>query len=126
VTPTALGTWGLYLSAVIATVGFVGFAVMARFWTSRGGWHVFWYMLVIAWVLDLASVAHLFDPPWFAWLRLGSFAIGMPIVLAWRSWIVFDLQLFRRREQKERERTVRADSDMAGSYVAGKEGERVD
>lgn len=99
-TPQLLGTIGIYASALISTVGFVGFATMARFWRSRGGWHVFWYMLVIAWVLDLSSVAHLFDPPWFVWLRLGSFAVGMPIVLAWRSWIIFDLQLFRRRTDR--------------------------
>jgi len=53
-------------------------------------------MLVIAWVLDLSSIAHLFDPPWFTWLRVGTFTFGMPVVLAWRSWIIFDLQLRRR------------------------------
>jgi FtsH-binding integral membrane protein len=101
VTPTLLGTIGLFVSAVIATIGFTGFALMARFWTSRGGWHVFWFMLVLAWVLDLAAVAHLFhEHPWFTWLRVGSFAFGMPIVLAWRSWIIFDLQLFRRRQAR--------------------------
>jgi hypothetical protein len=96
VTPQTLGTIGLYASAVISTVGFVVFALTARFWRSRGGWHVFWYMLIVAWVLDLSSVAHLFDPPWFVWLRVATFTIGMPFVLAWRSWIIFDLQLRRR------------------------------
>jgi hypothetical protein len=119
-TPHDVGTLGLYLSAVIATVGFLGFAFMARFWGSRGGWHVFWYMLVLAWVLDLASLSHLFDPPWFTWLRLGSFAVGMPVVLAWRSWLVFDLHLLHRRNQDGR--TVEADSShMADSYAAGEE-----
>lgn len=97
-TPQLLGTIGLFASAVIATIGFVGFALLARFWTSRGGWHVFWYMLVIAWVLDLAAISHPFQgEQWFAWLRASSFAIGMPLVLAWRSWMIFDVQLFRRR-----------------------------
>lgn len=96
-TPQEVGTLGIYVSAVVSTIGFLGFATMARFWHSRGGWHVFWYMLMIAWVLDLSSISHLWDPPWFAWLRFGTFAVGMPIVLAWRSWLVFDLQLFQRR-----------------------------
>jgi len=96
VTPYLIGTIGIYASALIATVGFVAFVVTARFWESRGGWHVFWYMLVIAWVLDLSSIAHLFDPPWFTWMRVGTFAVGMPFVLAWRSWIIFDLQLRHR------------------------------
>lgn len=96
-TPQFVGTVGVFVSAAIATVGFIGFATLARFWTSRGGWHVFWFMLVIAWVLDLAVARVLFgDSSWFAWLRAVSFAVGMPFVLAWRSWLVFDLQLRRR------------------------------
>jgi hypothetical protein len=100
VTPELLGTIGVYLSAAMATVGFVGFALLARFWSSRGGWHVFWYMLVLAWVLDMGTVAHLFDPPWFTWLRVGTFTVGMPAVLAWRSWIIFDHQHRHRRRSR--------------------------
>lgn len=97
-TPELVGTIGVYVSAVIATVGFAAFAVTARFWASRGGWHVFWFMLVLAWVLDLASIAHLVgDGPAFQWLRAVTFAVGMPFVLAWRSWIIFDLQLWHRK-----------------------------
>lgn len=108
-TPQLVGTIGLYLSAVISTVGFIGFASLARFWRSRGGWHVFWYMLVLTWVLDLSSLSHLVaDPLWFAWLRTATFAVGMPLVLAWRSWIIFDLQLLHRRR-----RNVGADKEEA-------------
>jgi hypothetical protein len=97
VTPQDLGTIGIYLSATIATVGFLGFVTLARFWRSRGGWLVFWDLLLVAWVLDLSSIAHLFNPPWFAWLRVVTFAVGFPVVLAWRCWIIFDLQLPSRR-----------------------------
>lgn len=107
-TPEQLGTIGIYLSAAISTIGFAVFALTARFWRSRGGWHVFWFMLMIAWVLDLSTIAHLFDPPWFAWLRVGTFAVGMPLVLGWRSWIIFDLQL--RRRPRSGRRTVGADT----------------
>lgn len=96
-TPHEIGTFGLYASAVIATIGFSAFAITARFWASRGGWHVFWYMLVIAWILDLNTLAHLVgDSILFMWLRVLSLAIGLPFVLAWRSWIIFDLQLRQR------------------------------
>ncbi len=101
-TPQTLGTIGVYLSAVLSTVGFVAYILSARFWHSRGGWHVFWYMLMIAWVLDLSTLAHLFDPPWFVWLRVGTFAFGMPLVLGWRSWIIFDLQLWSRIRRRPR------------------------
>jgi len=100
VTPEQLGTVGVYISAAFSTVGLIGFTTLARFWRSRGGWHVFWYMLVLTWVLDLAVVRVLFgDAPWFAWLRAGSLTVGMPVVLAWRAWIIFDLQLLRRYRQ---------------------------
>jgi len=103
-TPQLLGTIGLYLSAVISTAGFLGFVMLARFWSSRGGWHVFWYMLMISWVLDLSSLAHFADPPWFVWLRVATFAVGMPFVLAWRNWIIFDLQLRSRKSGAYRSR----------------------
>lgn len=93
-TPELLGTIGVFASAAVSTVGFIGFTTLARFWHSRGGWHVFWYMLMISWVLDLAVVRILFgDSSWFAWLRAASLAVGLPLVLGWRSWIIFDLQL---------------------------------
>lgn len=111
-TPQLVGTIGLYLSAAISTAGFAGFAITARFWRSRGGWHVFWYMLIISWVLDMSTLAHLADPPWFVWLRVGTFAVGMPLVLAWRSWIIFDLQFLRRYRQARAYR--KADSRLAG------------
>lgn len=100
-TPQAVGTLGVYLSAFLATLSLGVFSVSARFWSSRGGWHVFWYMLMVAWVLDLSSISHLFDPPWFAWFRFATFAVGFPLVLVWRLWIIFDLQL-RRRQERDR------------------------
>lgn len=101
-TPQGLGTIGVYLSAVLSTVSFVSFLVLARFWRSgRGGWLVFWDLLLIAWVLDLSSISHLFDPPWFAWTRVITFVVGFPLVLAWRLWIIFDLQLLHRRSQRQ-------------------------
>lgn len=112
-TPQQLGTFGVYLSAILATVGFIGFVVLARFWRSgRGGWLVFWDLLLVAWVLDLSSISHLFDPPWFAWLRVGTFAVGFPLVLGWRSWIIFDLQ--HRRRGKGSQAYGQSDSRPAG------------
>jgi hypothetical protein len=49
----------------------------------------------------MGAVAHLFDPPWFTWLRMWTFVLGMPVVLGWRSWIIFDLQHRRRRGSSE-------------------------
>jgi hypothetical protein len=97
VSPQTLGTIGVYLSAVLSTTGLISFVTLARFWRSRGGWLVFWDLLMVSWILDLSAIAHLFDPPWFAWLRVGTFACGFPLLLMWRLWIIFDLQLWSRR-----------------------------
>jgi hypothetical protein len=75
-------------------------------------------MLVIAWLLDLGAISHLWDTSWFTWLRMCSFAIGLPFVLGWRAWLIFDLQL-PCRSLRRRERTVAADSHVADSYMAG-------
>lgn len=101
-TPELLGTIGVYVSAALATLSLAGLILLARFWRSRGGWFVFWDLLMLTWILDLIVVAHVFDPPWFAWLRVGTFAVGMPLVLAWRCWIIFDLQVRRRFRERER------------------------
>lgn len=115
-TAQALGTIGVYLSAALATLGFLSFATLARFWRSgRGGWLVFWDLLLVAWILDLSSISHLFDPPWFVWLRVGTFAIGFPLVLAWRLWIIFDLQ--HRRQPRRPKAYGGADSEEETNAV---------
>lgn len=111
-TPQTLGTIGVYLSGALATIGFIGFTTLARFWQSRGGWLVFWDLLMLSWVLDLSTVAHLFDPPWFVWLRVVTFTVGFPVVLGWRCWIIFDLQLWHRPRVPKAYRE--ADSRPAG------------
>lgn len=98
-TPIEVGTVGVVVSAVLSTVGFCSFLTLATFWRSKGGWFVFWDLLMVTWVLDLSSIAHIWNPTWFAWTRLVTFAIGFPILLGWRCWIIFDLQLWGPRRE---------------------------
>lgn len=96
-TPELLGTIGVYLSASLATLSLIALVTLARFWRSRGGWFVFWDLLVVTWLLDMIAVVDLFgDANWFVWLRVGTFALGFPLVLGWRLWIILDLQLRQR------------------------------
>ncbi len=58
-------------------------------------------MLVIAWVLDQGVARALFgDSPWFAWERAVTFAVGMPLVLGWRSWLILNFQLLHRHRTR--------------------------
>lgn len=89
-----VGTYGVYVSAALATLNVVSFAVLARFWRSRGGWHMFCDMLVLAWILDMIVTRVLVgDDRWLAWVRTLSFAVGLPVMMIWRFWIIFDLQV---------------------------------
>lgn len=93
-TPEQLGTIGVNVSATLATLSMIGLVSLARFWRSRGGWFVFWDLMMVTWILDMIVVVDLFgDSPWFMWLRVGAFAVGFPLVLGWRLWIILDLQL---------------------------------
>ena len=117
-TPLLLGTIGVYASAVLSTTAIAGFVTLTRFWRSQGGWFVFWDLLMISWVLDLSAVSHIFDAPWFVWLRVGTFAVGFPVVLIWRLWIIFDLQVWQRR------RVLKMYGEQ-DSRPAGKEGKPI-
>lgn len=95
-TTVTLGSWMIELSAVLATVGPVLYAVHPRtrrtWYRDDVGVHLMVYMVVIAAVMDLSTIAIIFhatrQDDWFAWLRLSIFA-GMPVVLGWRDIIIF-------------------------------------
>ena len=93
-TPEQVATVGVYVSAAFSSLSTISFVTFARFWRSQGGWFVFWDLLIVTWILDMVVVVDLFgDTSWFAWLRLGTFAVGFPVVLGWRLWIILDLQI---------------------------------
>jgi hypothetical protein len=90
------GNTGVLVCAAIMTA-----AVAAYGWRNRGGEHGAWwrtptgrhlmaFMAAFAWVLDLAAVRLLTGPGpmWFAWLRVMSFVVLIPPVLAWRLLLI--------------------------------------
>lgn len=102
------GDVGLLACAVIDTAATLAYAWLARggqhpaWWRSPFGLHLMCFMAAFAWVLDL-SVIHMLTTSgilihriplatarddWFAWLRVGSFTVLIPVVLAWRLWII--------------------------------------
>ncbi len=99
------GNIGLIVCAAIDTTAAVSYAVRARggehgaWWRTPVGLHLMVFMIAFAVVLDesavylitsgrvLVSVAPL-RPDWFAWLRVASFCTLIPVVLAWRLWLI--------------------------------------
>lgn len=94
-----LGNLLLYTSALAAIGCALVYGLLAPWWRSEEGRHLFSFQVVVAAVLSLSVVRVLFDPDgsvaWFAWLRLVVFAL-VPIVLAWRLWLIIRAQVLRR------------------------------
>lgn len=104
-TPQDVGNVGIWLSGVLSTTGLLLYGLTARWWSSRAGWHVFWFMAVITWIIDLILVRMILgDAPWFAWLRALSFAVGLPAVLGWRIALILGAQVLAYRGGRHRER----------------------
>lgn len=82
----------IWLAAVPATVSVIVHA-FTPWRETRVGRHLFWYMLVIAVVLDVQAARLLgHDTWWSSALQLGVF-VGAPIVIWWR--LVLQLDLFK-------------------------------
>jgi hypothetical protein len=99
------GNIGLLACAAIDTAAVIAYAVRAhgehgRWWRSPFGLHLMCFMIAFAVVLDQSAVFLLtgpgvlvagpvpLRPDWFAWMRVISFAVLIPGVLAWRLWII--------------------------------------
>lgn len=97
-----IGNFGLLVCAAIDTAAVIAYAVLdsgdkrGRWWKTPFGLHLMCFMAAFAWVLDqsaifmfatggpLVSVAPPGRPDWFAWERVLSFALLIPLVLGWR------------------------------------------
>jgi hypothetical protein len=99
------GNIGLLACAALTTASVIAYQATAhdgrhgRWWKSSFGLHLMSFMAAFAIVLD-QSAAYLitsgqllvraapFRPDWFAWLRVTSFVLLIPAVLAWRLYII--------------------------------------
>ena len=100
-----LGNVGLIASAVLTTAAVVAYAVRGSgsrtlpWWRSPFGLHIMLFMAAFAIVLDEAAIYLItthqvivhhapFMADWFAYLRVLSYVILIPAVLAWRLYII--------------------------------------
>lgn len=90
------------VSAVLAWACVVAQALLARWWMTSAGRHVFAFQAVLALCLGLWGIRLLIpDGDWFQAVRLAAFT-GVPVVLAWRLQII--IQTWRRgRRQRDKE-----------------------
>jgi len=89
------------VSALLAIACVVSQALLARWWETSGGRHVFAFQAVLAACLSLWAVRLLFPAgDWFQVPRLVAFAL-VPLVLAWRLRIIVQTWRKARRQRKE-------------------------
>jgi len=97
----ATGSVLVVVSALLAVACVVAQAVLARWWQTSSGRHVFAFQSVLAACLGLwAARLAIPDGDWFEVARIVAFA-GVPVVLAWRLQIIIRTWRSRQRERKE-------------------------
>lgn len=84
----AVGSVLVVASAVLALACVAAQAILARWWKTSFGRHVFAFQAVLAVCLTLWTLRLVMpDAEWFVALRLSAFAC-VPVVLAWRLIII--------------------------------------
>ena len=96
-----IGTVLVLVSAVLAVACVAAQMLLARWWQTSAGRHVFAFQAVLAACLSLWAVRLVVpDGEWFVVLRLIAFS-GVPIVLAWRLAIILRTWQAKHRARKE-------------------------
>lgn len=96
------------VSAVLAWACVIAQALLARWWATAAGRHVFAFQAVLALCLGLWAVRLVWpEGDWFRLVRLAAFT-GVPVVLAWRLQII--VQTWR-RGRRQRDKAERGSGD---------------
>lgn len=96
-----VGSVLVVVSALLAVACVAAQALLARWWKTPSGRHVFSFQVVLAACLALWSVRLVIpNGDWFEIPRLVAFA-GIPVVLAWRLQIIIRTWRDKRRGHQE-------------------------
>ena len=94
-----VGDIGFTLATVGANLFVILYSILARFWRTESGLHIFSFMLVVALIMDNAAVLLNFGPyPGALWVRAVLYpALGT--VIFWRVFILVRVQVAYRRQR---------------------------
>ncbi|RCG32003.1 hypothetical protein DQ384_05525 [Sphaerisporangium album] len=97
----AVGTVLVVLSAVLADACVAAQMLLARWWRTSQGIHVFVFQAALGLCLSLWALRLIVpDGDWFLFARTASFA-AIPVVLAWRLSIIIRTWRQARRQRKD-------------------------
>lgn len=95
----SLGDAGYFIAVVGANLFVILYSVLARFWKSGSGWHIFSFMVVIALILNHSAISIYF--PFYPGREVVR-AILYPllaVVIFWRVVILLFVQIEMRRRR---------------------------
>lgn len=94
----SVGGAGYFVATLGANLFIILYAVLARFWKSKSGWHIFSFMMSITLLMN-HGVASIFFPeyPGREWVRASLFPV-LAVVIWWRVLILVSVQIQKRKE----------------------------
>lgn len=93
-----LGDFMIYYCAIVAVLFVVVYSVLARWWRTAFGQHLFSFMLVIALVFIYIVITKMFGR-FDGWEYVRLALIGsLATVLTWRVWILLKVQIQNRKK----------------------------
>lgn len=97
----AVGSVLVVVSALLADACVLAQALLARWWETPQGRHVFAFQVALALCLDLWTLRLAIpEGDWFLFARMAAFAL-IPAVLAWRLAIILRTWRTARRNRRE-------------------------
>lgn len=92
---------GYVMMAIGSNLFVILYSVLARFWKTESGLHIFLFMLTVSLILDHSAIILVFGRyPGSAWVRAFLYpALGA--IILWRVLILIRVQLLARRRDPE-------------------------
>lgn len=95
-----LGDLAVYYCAAVSVLFIVAYSILAKWWKSDFGKHLFFFMLTVASTFVYWIVVRIFGRfPGWEWFRLGLM-LALGVVLTWRVWILVKVQIKGRLDNR--------------------------
>lgn len=94
----SIGGAGYFVATLGANLFIILYSVLARFWKTKSGWHIFSFMMSITLLMNHGVVSIFFPGyPGREWVRALLFPI-LAVVIWWRVLILVNVQIQKRKE----------------------------
>lgn len=96
-----IGSFGYMAIVLFANMFVVLYTLLARWWKSEFGRHLFFFMLAEATLLDHGLIVGLFGEYPGVELMRAILLWGLAFVMAWRVYLLVKVQIITRRNRRQ-------------------------